>query len=87
METNMRSGLILLLLYGLQGCAATSPDAVKNGYPAATLFPGAVPQCRIDEDIGPCSKDPLGQVSSGEAFPDGGFRNAVREKIREERRD
>lgn len=82
----MRAGFaIILLLMGLGGCAAISPDAVKNGYPAATLFPGALPQCRADEDVGPCTEDPRGQLASDEAFPDGGYRDVVRDKIRQKR--
>lgn len=84
----MRTGiLVALLMVGLGGCAATSPDAVKNGYPAATLFPGALPECRADEDVGPCTKDPLDQLVSDEAFPDGGFRDVVRDRIRQRRDD
>ena len=83
----MRAGLIALLLVALSGCAGLSPDAVQNGYPAATLFPGALPQCRAEEDIGPCTTDVRGQLGSDAAFPDGGYRDVVRDKIRQKKED
>ena len=76
----------LALASPLGGCAATAPNAVKDGFPAVTLYHGALPLCRPNEDIGPCTTDPLGQLSSEEAFPDGGFRRTVRE-IRRQQRD
>ena len=83
----MRAELILLGLLTLGGCAATAPDAVEKGYPAASLFHGALPQCRPNEDIGPCTAAPLSGPNAENAFPDGGFRDAVREKIRQRKRD
>ena len=83
----MRAGIFVLGLglLSLGGCAATAPDAVENGYPAATLFHGALPQCRADEDIGPCASEPLVGPNADQAFPDGGYRAVVRDKIRQKR--
>lgn len=81
----MRYTLIGLLLLSVTGCAGLAPDAVEKGYPAATLFPGAIPQCRVDQEIEGCTTDPLNQLRSDKAFPDGGYREVVRDKIRQKR--
>ncbi len=67
----IRAGIFVLGLLSLCACAATAPGAVEKGYPAATLFHGALPQCRPSEDIGPCVSEPLIGQNAGKAFPDG----------------
>lgn len=81
----MRTACFVLGLLCLGGCAATAPDAVEKGYPAATLFHGALPQCQPKQDVGPCASDPLIGPNADQAFPDGGYRNVVRDKIRRKR--
>lgn len=72
----------------LCACAATAPDAVANGYPAAALFPGAKPACRAEQDIPNCTTDGgLAAVGSHGAFPDGGFRDAIISQKEEARRE